>query len=163
MSLATTSTFHGGQGVADQHGQAVGLLPGRATRAPHAQIPIAIRLLPVQDLLEYRLLEKFKLRFGSKETGFIDGQVFQQRRKFCLALPAGQQAIVTVERIRLANFQPPLHAVAQEMDAALVKKHAAFLVDQSLQQLYLRIGRGNGRKYGWCGHGSPALGMPISG
>jgi hypothetical protein len=103
-------------------------------------------MFPVQDLLEYRFLEKFKLRFSSKKTGFVDSQIFQQRGKFCLALPAGQQAIVTVERIRLADFQPPLHAIAQEMNAALIKKHAAFLVDQSLQELYFRIGRGNGRK-----------------
>jgi hypothetical protein len=31
-----------------------------------------------------------------------------------------------------------------------------------LQELQLRIGQGNGREYGWCGHDSPALGMPIS-
>ena len=32
-------------------------------------------------------------------------------------------------------FQPALQAVLQEMRAALIKVHAAFLVDQGLQQL----------------------------
>jgi hypothetical protein len=46
----------------------------------------------------------------------------------------------------LAGFQPPLHAVAQEVNSAFIEKHAAFLVDQSLQQLQLCIGQGNGRE-----------------
>jgi hypothetical protein len=45
----------------------------------------------------------------------------------------------------LAGFQPALHPVAQEVDSALIEKHAALLIYQSLQKLQLRIGQGNGR------------------
>src|SRR5258708_37331782 len=150
------------KGVANQHGEGVRLLSRGAVRAPDTQTPVAIRLFPVQDLLEDRFLEEFKLGFGPKETCFVDDQIVQQRGQFGFALPAGQESIVAIEGIRLADFQPPLHAVAQKVDAALIKKHATFLIDQSLQEFYFCIGRGNGLEYGWCGHGSPALGMPIS-
>ena len=57
------------------------------------------------------LLEQFELRLVAKETGFVDGENFQQCRKFCAAFTAGEQTIVAVERIEPASFQTALQTV----------------------------------------------------
>ena len=58
----------------------------------------------------------------------------------CFALLADQQAVVAVERIQLALFQPALQTVLQEVRAAVVEVHAALLVDERLQQFQFRVG-----------------------
>ena len=84
-------------------------------------------------------LKKFELRADAKKTCFVDGEIFQQRYQLLLAFAAGEQAVVGIERIHLAGFQAALQAIAQEMRAAFVEIHAAFLVDQRLQELQFRV------------------------
>src|SRR5260370_2813843 len=43
--------------------------------------------------------------------------------------------------MELAHFQPALQAVLQEMGAAFIEKHPAFLVNERLQELELRFGQ----------------------
>ena len=78
MSLARISTLHGGgisglgsgnlhrqriaqvvvgQASADQHGQRVGFLPGRASRAPYADGIFPARLLLLQQLFQHMFLK----------------------------------------------------------------------------------------------------------
>jgi len=40
----------------------------------------------------------------------------------------------------LAGLEAALHAVTQEVDPALIEKHPALLVDESLQELQLCVG-----------------------
>ena len=51
-----------------------------------------------------------------------------------LAFVADQQAVIAVERIQLAFLQAALQTVLQEMGAAGVEVHAAFLIHERLQQ-----------------------------
>ena len=46
-----------------------------------------------------------------------------------------EQEVIRVEGIQLAHFDAALQAVLQKIHPALVKKHAAFLIDQRLQEL----------------------------
>ena len=75
------------------------------------------------------------MRAVAKETGFVDGEILQQRGKFSLSVATGEQAIVAVEAIETARSKPALQTVLKKMDAALVKMHSAFLVHQRLQEL----------------------------
>lgn len=74
------------------------------------------------------------------ETSFVDRKVFEQKCKLSAAFPAGQQPVVRIKGIKLARFEAALEAVLQEMRAAFVKIHAAFLVNQRLQELQFRFG-----------------------
>ena len=84
--------------------------------------------------------------------------------EFVLPFAAGQQTVVAVERIDLAGFEPALKAVFQEVRAALVEKHAAFLIDERLQKLEFCFGElnlsgyrshdGRVRQSGSCRRGS---------
>src|SRR5262249_34371878 len=67
----------------------------------------------------------------------VDRKIFQKQGKLCAALAAGEQTVIGVERIELDGFKPPLKAIFQEMRAAFIKKHAAFLIDERLQKLEL--------------------------
>ena len=69
----------------------------------------------------------------AEEAGFVDGEIFEQQRELGAAFAAGEQTIVAVERIELASLEPALEAVFQEVRAALVEEHAAFLIDERLQ------------------------------
>ncbi len=80
------------------------------------------------------------MRFIAEETCLVDGEIFEKQRQFGAAFAAGEQAIVTVERIELAGLEPALKPVLQEMRAALVEKHAAFLIDERLQKLEFGFG-----------------------
>ena len=73
------------------------------------------------------------MRLVAKEAGLVDGQDFQQRRELRLAFAAGQQTVVAVKRVQAAGLQAPLQPVLQEVRAAFVEVHAAFLVNQGLQ------------------------------
>jgi hypothetical protein len=86
------------------------------------------------------ILKQIQLRLVAEKAGFIDGQVLDQLRQFFFARRADQQAIVAVERIGLALLQAPQQTILQEVRAPLVEVHAAFLINQSLQQLQFRFG-----------------------
>ncbi len=96
-----------------------------------------------EDFLQDLFLEEIKLRAIAEETGFVDGEIFEKQRKLGAAFAAGEQAVVRVERIELANLQAALQAVFEEMRAALIKKHAALLVDKRLEQLEFGFGELN--------------------
>ena len=129
-----------GQRVADENRERVRFLARGTSRAPDAERPIAAFLFALQDFFENDFLEEIELRANAKKARLIDREIFKQRRELLLAFAAGEQAVVAVERIHLAGFQAALKAVAQEMGAALVEKHAAFLVDQRLQELQFGFG-----------------------
>ncbi len=78
-------------------------------------------------------MKQVQLRPVAKETGFIDGEILEQLRQFGFSRIADQQAIIGVERIDVAFFQPAQQAVLQEMRAPLVEMHAAFLINEGLQ------------------------------
>ena len=80
-------------------------------------------------------MEQLKLRLVAEEAGFIHGQVLKQRSQFRFSFMAGEQPVIAVERVQPALLQPAMKTVLKEMGAALIKIHAAFLVDQGLQQL----------------------------
>ena len=87
------------------------------------------------------------MRAIAEETGFVDGEIFEQQGELVLAFAAGEQAIVAVEGIDLAGFEAALQAILEEVRAALVEEHAAFLVDERLQELELGFGELNLRGY----------------
>ncbi len=86
-------------------------------------------------------MEQVELGAIAKEAGLVDGQVFQQPGQFRLAGLADQKPVVAVERIDLAFSQAAQQAILQEVGAALVEMHAAFLVNQRLQKFQFRIGK----------------------
>ena len=90
-----------------------------------------------QQIFKNVFMEEVELGLVAEETGFIDRKVFQQPRQLFFSLVADQQAVVTVEGIDLPLFEPALQSVFEEVGAALVEIHAAFLVHQVLQELEL--------------------------
>src|SRR6267378_4330366 len=126
--------------VTDQNGDGVGLLAGGATSAPDTERVIAALLLAAQNLLENGFLKEIELRAIAKETRFVDGQILKQESQFGASFPAGQQAVISIEGVELADFQAALQAILQEVRAALIEKHAAFLIDQRLEKLQLCFG-----------------------
>jgi hypothetical protein len=80
-------------------------------------------------------VKEIELRLIAEEAGFVDGQVLEQGAKFSLAFMTGQQAVIAVKSVETTGFQPPVQAVVEEVSAALVKIHAALLINQGLQQL----------------------------
>ena len=82
------------QRVAHQHGQRVRLLPGGTAGAPDAQVPVSAFLFAADQFFQNVFVEQIQLRLVAEETGFVDGQIFQQRAQFRLALLADQQAVV---------------------------------------------------------------------
>ena len=63
---------------------------------------------------EHYFLKQIELRADPEETGLIHRKIFEQRSEFLLALAAGKQAVVAVERIHVAGFQAALQAVARK-------------------------------------------------
>ena len=124
-----------GERVADQHGDGVRFLACGTSGAPDAKVKIAALLLAAEDFFEHGFLQQIELRAIAKKTGFVDGQIFEQQREFGSAFAAGQQAVVSVKRIELTDFEAALQTILQKMRAAFVKEHAAFLIDERLQQL----------------------------
>src|SRR5258708_496085 len=94
--------------LANQNGDGIRFLPGGATRTPDPQIVIAAFLLAAEDFLEHRFLQQIELRAVAKETGFVDGEIFKQESELGAAFPAGQQTIISVERLHLASLNAPL-------------------------------------------------------
>src|SRR5207302_793359 len=126
--------------IADQNGDGVRLLPGGAASAPNAQRVIAALLLAAQNILQNRFLKEIELRTIAKKTCFVDGQIFEKQRQFSASFPAGEQAVVRIEGVELTGFQTALQAVLEEVRAAFIKEHAAFLIDQRLEELQLCFG-----------------------
>src|SRR5579859_5676161 len=96
-----------------------------------------------QNFLEHGFLKQIELRTVAKETGFVDREVFKEQCKLGAAFTAGEQAVVRVKRIELASLQAALQAVFQKMGAAFIEKHAAFLVNERLEQLEFGFGELN--------------------
>src|SRR5260370_36654126 len=86
------------------------------------------------------MLKQVQLRLVAEETGFIDGEVFDQTRQLLLPRLADEQAIVAVERIQLALLQPALQTVLKKRMAPIVEMHAARMVDQRLQEFQFSFG-----------------------
>src|ERR1700682_426483 len=126
--------------VTDQNGDSVGLLAGGATSTPDPERVIAALLLAAQNLLENGFLKEIELRAIAKETRFVDGQILKQESQCRASLPAGQQPVISIEGVEPADFQTALQAIFQEVRAALIEKHAAFLIDQRLEKLQLCFG-----------------------
>src|SRR6266436_990633 len=126
--------------IANQNGNGVRLLAGRATGAPDTESVVAAFLLAAENVLKNGFLEEIELRAISKKTGLVDSQIFEQESELSATFPAGEQAIIGVERLELAGLQTALQAIFQEMRAALVEKHATFLIDQRLEELKLCFG-----------------------
>ena len=80
------------------------------------------------------------MRTVTKETGFIDGEVFQKKGEFSAAFPTGEQAVIGIERVELASFQTALQTIFKEVRAAFIEEHSAFLIDQRLEELELCFG-----------------------
>src|SRR5207237_10278941 len=99
---------------------------------PGAQGKIAALLFAMKNFFQNHFVKQIKLWFVAKEAGLIDRQVFNQRGEFGLAFTAGKQPVIAIEGVEPRRLQSPLQAVLKKMDAALVEKHAAFLVDQGL-------------------------------
>jgi len=94
-----------GERVADEDGDRIGFLAGGGTRAPNAEIPVAAFLLVAKDFLENGFLEEIELRAIAEKAGFIDGEILEEERKFGATFAAGKQAVIRVERIKLATFK----------------------------------------------------------
>ena len=107
----------------------------------------------MEDFFQHGFLQEIELRAIAKETRFVDGEIFEQQSQFGSAFTAGEQTVVAVERIQLTGFQAALQAVLQKMRAALVEKHAAFLIDERLQKLEFGFGELN-----LCGYRSHSVG-----
>src|SRR5437879_2944687 len=129
-----------GQRITNQNGDGVRLLSGGASGAPDTKGVIAALLFATENFFENGLLQQIELGAISKETGFVDGQVFEEKSELRAAFPAGQQTIVGVEGIELTGLEAALQPILQEMRAALIEKHAAFLIDESLQEFQLGFG-----------------------
>src|SRR6266568_340149 len=68
-------------------------------------------------------------------------------------IAAGKQAVIGVEGVELAGLEAALKAILQEVRAALIEKHAAFLIDKSLEELQLSFGEldlGGDRSHDVC-------------
>src|SRR5712664_325999 len=132
-----------GERIANQNGDGIRLLSGGTSGAPDAKRVIAALLFAAEDLFENGFLQQIELRAITKETRFVDGQVFEEKSELGAAFPAGQQTIVGVEGIELTGLEAALQPVLQEMRPALIEKHAAFLIDESLQEFQLGFGELN--------------------
>src|SRR6266403_1508508 len=66
--------------------------------------------------------------------------MLEQESQFGSPFPAGEQAVIRIESVELAGLQTALQAIFQEVRAALVEKHAAFLIDERLEELQLCFG-----------------------
>ncbi len=77
-------------------------------------------------------MKQIELRFVPEKTGLVDSQVFEQRGELLLPFPAGEQPVVAVEGVELADFQAALQAVAKKVRPPLVEVHSALLIDQGL-------------------------------
>src|SRR6266852_7273090 len=126
--------------IADQNGDGVGLLAGGATSAPNPEGVIAALLLAAENILENGFLKEIELRAIAKETRFVDGEILEQESQFGASFPAGEQPVIRVEGVELAGFQAALQAIFEEVRAALIEKHAAFLIDQRLEELEFCFG-----------------------
>src|ERR1700730_2792777 len=121
--------------IADQDRDGIGLLTGRAPGAPDAKSEVAALLFAAEDFFENRLLEEIELRTVAKEACLVYRQILEKQSQLRASLSAGEQPVVGVERIELANLKATLQAVFEEMRAAFIEKHAAFLINESLQEL----------------------------
>ena len=90
--------------------------------------------LRLQQFFQNMLLKQIQLGLVAEEAGLIDSEVFEQLRKFLLPLLADQQTVVAVEGIDAGIPSGGAQAVLQEVRAAFVEVHAAFLVHEGLQQ-----------------------------
>ena len=130
-----------GQRVADQHGQGVGFLAGRAAGAPDAQSPIAALLFVDENSSRTSFWKSSSCGRLRKKLVSLTVRFSSSAVSSFLPFAAGQQPVVAVERIELAGLQAALQAIAQKMRAALVEIHAAFLINQRLQELQFRFGQ----------------------
>src|SRR5690348_2933146 len=140
-----------GQRIANLDGHGVRFLAGGAASAPETQREIATLLLAAQKIFEHDFGKKLELRQIAEETGFVNGEILEKRGQFLFPFMASKKSVVAVERVQIASFEASLEAVAEKMDAMLVEAHAAFLIDESLQELELRLGEGYGNSQ--RGHG----------
>src|SRR5258706_12408725 len=109
------------------------MAPGRrSNRRSRRGECIATLLLAAQNVFKNGFLQEIELRAIAKETGFVDGQILEQESQFSASFPAGKQPIIGIEKSARAGFQTALQAIFQEVRAALVEKHAAFLIDKGL-------------------------------
>src|SRR5207302_8624623 len=111
-----------------------------APSAPTGQPVLEPLLLAAQNSVENRFLQEIKLRTIAKETRFVNSAILKKQRQFRASFPAGEQAVVRIEGVELTGFQTALQAVFEEVRAAFIKKHAAFLIDQRLEELQLCFG-----------------------
>src|SRR5262249_32320805 len=110
--------------VADENRHGIGFLTAGTTSAPHAKSPIAAFLFFLQKLFEDGFLQEVELRTIAEKTRFVNGEIFEQKCELGFSFPAGEKAIVAIERIELAGFQTALETVFQEMGAAFIEEHA---------------------------------------
>src|SRR5258708_28160462 len=66
--------------------------------------------------------------------------MLEEESQFGAPFPAGEHAVIRIERVELAGLQTALQTIFQEVRAALVEKHAAFLIDKRLEELQLCFG-----------------------
>src|SRR5580704_14321540 len=96
-------------------------------------------LLGAEHLIDHVLMKQIQLRLVAEKAGLVDREIFQQLGQFVFSLAADQQAIIAVERIQMALFEPALQPVLEEVGAARIEMHAALLIDERLQQLQFRF------------------------
>ena len=85
-------------------------------------------------------MKEIELRAIAEETRLVDSEILQEKSEFSASFPAGQQAVIGIERIELTSFQATLESIFQKMRAALIEEHAALLIDEGLKKLQLRFG-----------------------
>ena len=85
-------------------------------------------------------MKEIELRTIAKETRFVNSEILEKQRQFSASFSAGEQAVVRIEGVELTGFQTALQAVLEEVRAAFIKKHAAFLIDEGLQEFQFRFG-----------------------
>src|SRR5262249_39082567 len=102
--------------------------------------PVAAPLLAMQNLLQDVLLEQVQLWLVAEEAGLIDREVFEQGAQLLLAFVARKEVVIGIETLESRGAQTGLQPVLEEVDAPLVKVHAALLVNQGLQQFQFGIG-----------------------
>ena len=94
----------------------------------------------MQYFFQNDFVKQIELRLIAEEAGFVDREVFHQRREFRLAFAGGQQPVIAVKRINAGGLEPAVQTVLQEVHAAFIEEHAAFLINQSLQEFEFRLG-----------------------
>src|SRR5438067_3921862 len=127
------------QCVGDQHSDRVSLLSRRASGAPNPQAAVSAGLFLANQLVKNVLMKEFQLCLVAKEAGLVDREIFQQTGKFMLAFRADQQPVVAVKGIHAALAQTALQAVLKKMRPPSIKKHAALLIHERLQQPHFSV------------------------